>query len=203
MKLAFMFCVLLFFPINVLSYEDIAVINNDVSSTLKYPATKARLPVKRYKISTSGTVTDEITGLMWKQCEEGKKGKDCKGEAKPYTWQQAVNHFKQIHFAAHTDWRLPTLKELKTLVYCSNGVSRKEAQQHFNGCDGKNKKKGGYQTPTIDSTAFPNSSPSWLWSSTPYAMMKQHAWYIQFRYGATGTYHVVGNGFVRLVRQAQ
>ncbi|MCX7076241.1 MAG: DUF1566 domain-containing protein [Methylococcales bacterium] len=55
------------------------------------------------------------------------------------------------------DWRMPTIYELKTLVYCS---------------DGKYDTDGScinYKSvePTINSTYFPNTLSGWYWSSSP------------------------------------
>ncbi len=56
-----------------------------------------------------GTVTDLATGLMW------QKG----GSSQPLTWIEAktyAQHVNEKGFADHSDWRVPTLEELASLL---------------------------------------------------------------------------------------
>lgn len=56
-----------------------------------------------------GTVTDRATGLMW------QKG----GSLRPMTWIEAkayAQHVNQEGFAGRSDWRVPTLEELASLL---------------------------------------------------------------------------------------
>ena len=72
-----------------------------------------------------GTLTDTKTGLMWKRCLEGLSGVNCEeGKVKTYTWGEAVRRFKDVEYAGYTDWRLPTIKELETLLQCSKGKNK-------------------------------------------------------------------------------
>jgi hypothetical protein len=48
-------------------------------------------------------VVDEATGLMWQ-----------KGEPSEKTWQAAMDYCSNLSLAGHSDWRLPSLEELKT-----------------------------------------------------------------------------------------
>jgi hypothetical protein len=53
-----------------------------------------------------GTWQDPSSGLMWAKKDEG-----------PYlNWQQATDYCKSSRLAGFTDWRLPTVKELKTIA---------------------------------------------------------------------------------------
>lgn len=68
-----------------------------------------------------GTTTDLKTGLMWKKCPEGLMGSACEtGTVVKLTWQQALQRAQTINsnggFAGYTDWRLPNIKELKSIV---------------------------------------------------------------------------------------
>lgn len=71
----------------------------------------------------NGTVTDGATGLMWFQCLDGQvyiEG-SCAGPASTYTWQEALHLPVSLNgdgdgFADFTDWRLPNVKELLSLV---------------------------------------------------------------------------------------
>ncbi|MBT3312735.1 MAG: DUF1566 domain-containing protein [Desulfobacterales bacterium] len=81
---------------------------------------------KRYKYNKDGTVTDQTTGekrdrfldngdgtisdlatsRMW--LKEPKPG--------PVTWEDSVEYCKSLSIKGYSGWRLPTIKELKTLV---------------------------------------------------------------------------------------
>ena len=53
-----------------------------------------------------GTITDLKTGLMWEQRHSGST----------YTWEEAVNAVAESRFAGYSDWRLPVMWELITIV---------------------------------------------------------------------------------------
>ncbi|MBM4424910.1 MAG: DUF1566 domain-containing protein [Chloroflexi bacterium] len=59
----------------------------------------------RYRDNGDGTVTDLVTGLMWQQQIGGKA-----------TYDQAVAGAVALNLAGYNDWRLPTLKELYSLI---------------------------------------------------------------------------------------
>ena len=58
-----------------------------------------------YQDNGDGTVTDLVTGLMWQQ-DPGEK----------MTYDQAVAGVSSFNLAGYTDWRLPTIKELYSLI---------------------------------------------------------------------------------------
>ena len=58
-----------------------------------------------YTDNGDGTVMDNITGLMWQQ-DPGEK----------MTWTEAVEMLEDFELAGYTDWRLPTIKELYSLI---------------------------------------------------------------------------------------
>jgi hypothetical protein len=58
-----------------------------------------------YKDNGDGTVTDLVTGLMWTQ-DPGEK----------MTFNEAVKNASICKVAGHADWRLPTIKELYSLI---------------------------------------------------------------------------------------
>jgi len=56
-----------------------------------------------------GTITDRATGLMWQKS----------GSSRAKDWKQArtyVKHLNKDQFAGYSDWRLPTIDELVSLV---------------------------------------------------------------------------------------
>jgi hypothetical protein len=58
-----------------------------------------------FRDNGDGTVSDLATGLMWRQDPGGK-----------VTWGQAVAGAAGFRLAGHDDWRLPTIKELYSLI---------------------------------------------------------------------------------------
>jgi len=56
-----------------------------------------------------GTITDRATGLTWSKADSGK-GMNWQAAL---AWVQAKN---TEHYLGHTDWRLPTAKELQSIV---------------------------------------------------------------------------------------
>jgi hypothetical protein len=56
-----------------------------------------------------GTITDEATGLMWQKS----------GSSRTRTWVRAQTYVRGLNkdvFAGYSDWRLPTIEELASLV---------------------------------------------------------------------------------------
>ena len=142
----------------------------------------------------NGTITDTASGLMWKRCLEGLSGVNCeKGKTGKYTWDDAVKRFKDAKYAGYSDWRLPTIAELKTLVYCSKGVKNKDNCW----CN------DGSEEPTINQQAFPNTEASFVWSGSPYADYTNYAWFVNFSLGVSGSYNRSHSYAVRLVRSGQ
>ena len=68
-----------------------------------------------FKDNGNGTVTDEATGLMWMKVDSGalKAGKNRDGKL---NWQEALAWAENLEYAGHTDWRLPNVKELQSIV---------------------------------------------------------------------------------------
>ncbi len=59
----------------------------------------------RYVAYENGTVVDSKTGLMWTQRDNGEN----------LNWRNAKKQCENLRIGGYTDWRLPTLSELKTL----------------------------------------------------------------------------------------
>jgi hypothetical protein len=59
-----------------------------------------------YTDNGDGTVTDNVTGLIWQQTPS----------ATTYVWADAVEHCPTIALAGQRDWRLPELIELQSLL---------------------------------------------------------------------------------------
>ncbi|MCP4631324.1 MAG: DUF1566 domain-containing protein [candidate division Zixibacteria bacterium] len=52
------------------------------------------------------TITDNATGLMWTQYDSDST----------IIWEEALNYAENLEFAGHSDWRLPDVKELQSIV---------------------------------------------------------------------------------------
>ncbi len=137
--------------------------------------------------NTDGTVTDAKTGLTWMRCAMGMTwtGNTCTGEVSTYTFGQANALTGTVTFAGQSDWRMPNIRELQTIVDRS------------------------VYNPAIDSAAFPNTpsasfSSASFWSDSPGAQKpSQYAWFVHFGSGYARN-AVRGESFaVRLVRGGQ
>lgn len=140
-----------------------------------------------------GTIYDKKSGLMWKQCTEGNVGAQCSQTSSPLfvtasvtgtylaNWLKNVNDNPSTLGAGFSDWRIPTVKELASLVdRCITPPS----------------------TPAINTTIFPASKPMSYISSTVNANDINTFWYVDFKDGtvAPGSPQ---NKHLRLVRAGQ
>ena len=65
-------------------------------------------PAPRFIDHGDGTVTDNLTGLMWTKNANLPNGTT--------TWQGALDYVKTLSTGGHSDWRLPNRKELFSLI---------------------------------------------------------------------------------------
>ena len=118
---------------------------------------------------------------MWDRCARGQSGPGCAtGIASTFAWQGALDAAATIGtYKGFTDWRLPNVKELRSLV--------EECRL----------------SPSINEFAFPNTASSDFWSGSPNAGDATFAWYVNFFAGTEYFgYRGVANQ-VRLVRAGQ
>lgn len=131
-----------------------------------------------------GTVSDVRTGLMWQRCPEGLSGAGCAlGSAQTFSWVAALGRAESSTFAGYTDWRLPNIKELSSLV--------EECRLQ----------------PAINDSVFPNthySLSSYYWSSSPSAnsadILGDYAWRVHFDDGTISQFLRRNTYRIRLVR---
>jgi len=71
----------------------------------------------RYEDNGDGTVTDLVTGLMWQQGLELEKS----------TFAEAVAGAEVLRLGGYDDWRLPTIKELYSLIRFDGATGRSAA----------------------------------------------------------------------------
>jgi hypothetical protein len=77
---------------------------------------KATTPTSDFVINDNGTAVHKKTGLMWKRCIEGTKGKSCSGKPKKLFWDDMTKEYKSNSFAGMRGWRVPSVDELKSIV---------------------------------------------------------------------------------------
>ena len=130
-----------------------------------------------------GIAEDTETGLMWLRFAHGQTWQNgtAVGDAKKVNWNKAFEIAKQFNqqggYAGHSDWRLPTVDELKSLIDRVKG------------------KSGNF----IDTDVFPKNAP-WFWSSSPYAGSSLNACFVDFTNGYGNCGSKGSNGAVRFVR---
>lgn len=84
---------------SILIVLSLAVIAGDMGEVAK------KEELNRYIDNGNGTITDTITGLMWASRDNGRK----------INWQDARSYSHNYKGGGHTDWRMPTLRELAGL----------------------------------------------------------------------------------------
>lgn len=80
--------------------------------------TPATTPTERFTSDIEGTASDSITKLMWKKCIEGQAyhNETCSGTSLALPWVDAIEFANSSTFAGFTDWRLPNIKELASII---------------------------------------------------------------------------------------
>ncbi|MEN9436428.1 MAG: hypothetical protein RIR09_1083 [Pseudomonadota bacterium] len=166
-----------------------------------------------FKATAPGVVKDIRTGLEWMRCSLGQewddKSRTCKGFVSKYSWRQAAADANKINlvggYAKRADWRLPTIVELESLRYCSNGFGSMQLNLP-NSNDAKAQTcVDGSTLPTMSRIIFPGmqSGKMWYWSSTPFNDSGHGAvvaWVVKFDRGEIGPNGLAGTESVRLVR---
>lgn len=130
-----------------------------------------RGPQPAYRDNGDGTVTDLNTGLMWQQGDSQNVGFG-------FTWQEAVDYCAALDLGGHTDWRLPTRRELSYLVNIDTV----------------------FPNPYINTTYFPECHWIGYWSSSTYAYDPDRAWYVYFANGGLDAEAKIGSWYVRCAR---
>ncbi len=159
----------------------------------------------RYTDNGNGTITDSTTGLMWMRCLIGQTWQDgqCKGAAATYNWGVANQLVSQSAFSDgnYSDWRLPTIDELNSLVFCKSGLPRywkTDFPAYEEVC------RSDDDAPTIVRSAFPISSNAyWVWSATStdgtYTQIG-YRYAVSFLHGNTLSQYTPNNLYLLLVR---
>jgi hypothetical protein len=121
-------------------------------------------PTPRFMINNDGnTVMDNLTGLEWMRDGSVPTLTQCQGGFQ--TWQTALDYVKCLNtnkYLGYTDWRLPNINELKSLV----NVGRSNSAKWLNG------------------QGFVNMQPAFYWSSSTYAADTNSAWVVNMTDGS-------------------
>ncbi|WP_052501677.1 Lcl C-terminal domain-containing protein [Thiomicrospira microaerophila] len=185
------------------------------ANSVQHSQSSMNLISERFQDNHDGTLTDTTTQLIWMRCTVGQtwQGNHCHGEAIKMNWHQAISKAETYIYTEKSDWRLPTLEELRTLVVCSSGLRREiRLREDYAITDAENgvrfdgRCKGDFDTPTIDQKAFPDTLKNNYWTSTEHPIFKQFSWGVNFSAGSEFNYLVKAEGqnrYVRLIRDAK
>ena len=116
------------------------------------------------------TFTDAKTGLTWQDNSASASiEKD---------WSDAKSYCKNLTLSAKNDWRLPSIKELQSIVDIKK------------------------YNPAIKS-GFKHVASYYYWSSSEYVSGSSYAWEVYFYYGSTSFNDKSDKYYVRCVRGRQ
>jgi hypothetical protein len=126
----------------------------------------ANAPAGHFTVNGDGTVTDNMTKLVWQRTVPSST----------YTWADAGTYCASGTGLPGSGWRLPTYRELQTIVDDSQ------------------------TNPSIDSTAFPSTPVGRYWTASPCLGVNDAAWAIYTYYGGPGIDAMSNMDYVRCVR---
>jgi hypothetical protein len=112
-------------------------------------------------------IWDQATDSVWMRCSLGQNwdGKTCAGKAKEFTFQDAQAAAQELNsrsgFAGHNDWKVPEIRQLASLIACSNGQATSFRDVKDGGSTIVHDCPDGRVKPTIDPIAFPTTDANW------------------------------------------
>lgn len=115
--------------------------------------------------ATTDLVTDNITGLVWQRNLPSTYAGCSGSDGSMCSYSEAENYCNNLNYAGKTDWRLPTPKELGTIIDFSD-------------------------TPAIDQEKFPDTPGNLFWTSGSYDGDKN--WAVNFMKGETTSNKTTG-----------
>ena len=150
-------------------------------------------PEERFEINdTVGVVLDKSTGLMWQQCEVGlnytAENKACSGSSQRLTWQQALLVANDNNHASYTDWHVPNIKELASIIdhSCASPALADLELGIF-----------------LLSDELLSGNEGYYWSNTTVSLEPEYAWAFQISDGKNRYLKKTQTGRLRLVRYAK
>ena len=137
-------------------------------------------PVSRFT-DQGQTITDTLTGLMWTK-DANAPGPDACVTGVPKNWQEAIIHVKCLNdssFLGFNDWRLPNIRELKSLVNYGQAAPSAWLELSF---------------------GFVNVQEGNYWSSSSFALSLEKAWSVGFWVGGVEVKNKSDNLYIWPVR---
>jgi hypothetical protein len=113
-------------------------------------------PAPRFAVS-GDCVTDNLTGLIW--------AKNANLNGAPQTWESAIDLAKGQTLCGRSDWRLPNLNELESLISAA----------------------ASEPATWLTSQGFTGAQPNPYWTSTTYVNQTEMAWTVCLCDGGAGT----------------
>ena len=104
-----------------------------------------------YAVGTASVTVDDVTGLSW------VTNPNDSGTSGTYTWAGALSACENLSYAGLSDWRLPNLRELLTIVDYAPAAA-----------------------PAINTVYFLNTSSNRYWVSTTDVSWTACAWVVSF-----------------------
>lgn len=154
----------------------------------KIPAAQYSRFIKLEPTPGQAVIADTVTHLYWQACSAGQSGKECSGTAALKDWKSSLAHCEELNWGGKDDWRLPSVKELRSLVDTNR------------------------RSPAIDKDYFPNTpyygpgrtdqNSGQFWSSTA-RNYNDFALYVDFRSGFSHFYKQPEGRHVRCVRDSK
>jgi hypothetical protein len=120
-------------------------------------------PKPRFTDNGDGTMTDNLTGLMWLKdggCMKKKKWTDSLNAVTDFN-NNPANYNCMEYTATYSDWRLPNVNELASLIHYGDSDS----------------------AAWLNSEGFIGVNTSYYWSSTTRQLNPSHAWLIKMSGG--------------------
>jgi Protein of unknown function (DUF1566) len=146
---------------------------------------------RSYTDNGNGTITDNVTGLMWEKLSQDGSIHDW---GTPYTWYAAFAKIGTLNggggFAGHTDWRLPNVNELQSLTNFGAVAPAVDTAFHT-AC-----------APSCTVTTCSCTQSFYYWSSTSYHSTPTAAWFVNFGDGSVVSFSKGNVMAVRAVRAA-
>lgn len=142
-----------------LESEGVQGINLDPTKTHLLKAYLMPLFLNQYVNNGDGTIKDNKTGLTWQKCSAGETGENCdEGGSASHDYASAKNYCNSLNLGGRTDWRLPEINELLTLLHDSE------------------------ELPAINENFFSHKF-DYHWSNTEYVADLDFAWSLFFNGG--------------------
>jgi len=154
----------------------ISVVGMDIVVDKTVKKLDVKVDVKVEKISTlkrddvKEVVVDSATGLMWQDNSDAQSVQK--------NWQDAKEYCHNLNHAGYSDWQLPTISELETLIDTTKyDLAIKKGFNHV--------------------------VSSYYWSSSPDISGSKYAWYVDFSNGGSYDDDKTDEYYVRCARAGQ